>query len=104
MIASWFLLPLRPHTPGTCPRTCALAGEPARRSKRAPAWHVHQALAAAHCRAPCRPQVVAVGPGREEDGKAVKPKVDVGATVLYQKYSGTEVRCTVCGVAWYGVA
>ena len=39
------------------------------------------------------PQVVAVGPGREEeDGKSVKPKVEVGATVLYQKYSGTEVR------------
>ena len=37
-------------------------------------------------------QVVAVGPGREEEGKAVKPKVDVGATVLYSKYSGTEVR------------
>jgi chaperonin GroES len=35
--------------------------------------------------------VVAVGPGREEEeGKKVAPKVDVGATVLYQKYSGTE--------------
>ena len=33
-----------------------------------------------------------MGPGREgEDGKdAVAPKVAVGATVLYQKYSGTE--------------
>lgn len=41
--------------------------------------------------APLPAQVVAVGPGREEDGKSVKPKVDVGATVLYSKYSGTEV-------------
>ena len=46
------------------------------------------------------PQVVAVGPGREEDGKAVKPKVDVGATVLYSKYSGTEVRLWVGRWAW----
>ena len=37
-------------------------------------------------------KVVAVGPGREEEGKAVAPKVAVGATVLYQKYAGTEVR------------
>ena len=33
-----------------------------------------------------------MGPGREEEGKSVKPKVDVGATVLYSKYSGTEVK------------
>ncbi|PRW44534.1 20 kDa chloroplastic [Chlorella sorokiniana] len=39
---------------------------------------------------PTMGKVVAVGPGREEEGKAVKPKVDVGATVLYSKYSGTE--------------
>ncbi|PSC70946.1 20 kDa chloroplastic [Micractinium conductrix] len=40
---------------------------------------------------PTMGKVVAVGPGREEeDGKSVKPKVEVGATVLYQKYSGTE--------------
>lgn len=43
-------------------------------------------------------KVVAVGPGRaEEEGKeAVKPKVEVGATVLYQKYAGTEVRLLYC--------
>lgn len=52
------------------------------------------------CRAHLCPQVVAVGPGREEDGKAVKPKVDVGATVLYSKYSGTEVRLWVGWWAW----
>ena len=40
---------------------------------------------------PTMGKVVAVGPGREEEeGKAVKPAVAVGATVLYQKYSGTE--------------
>lgn len=42
-------------------------------------------------------QVVAVGPGREDDGQAVKPQVEVGATVLYQKYSGTEVRGELAG-------
>ena len=47
---------------------------------------------------PTMGKVVAVGPGRaaaddkEGGGKAVAPKVEVGATVLYQKYSGTEVR------------
>jgi chaperonin GroES len=35
-------------------------------------------------------KVVAVGPGRTEDDKTVVPTVAVGATVLYQKYSGTE--------------
>jgi chaperonin GroES len=41
-------------------------------------------------------KVVAVGPGRVpaegEEAKQVAPKVEVGSTVLYQKYSGTEVR------------
>jgi co-chaperonin GroES (HSP10) len=43
---------------------------------------------------PTMGKVVAVGPGRapeEEDKPTVAPKVEVGATVLYQKYSGTEV-------------
>lgn len=35
-------------------------------------------------------RVLAVGPGREEDGETLKPTVTVGSTVLYQKYSGTE--------------
>jgi chaperonin GroES len=38
--------------------------------------------------------VVAVGPGRKagegEEGKAVPPAVEVGATVMYSKYAGTE--------------
>lgn len=38
----------------------------------------------------CVTQVVAVGAGREEDGKTVAPNVAVGSTVLYSKYSGTE--------------
>jgi chaperonin GroES len=35
-------------------------------------------------------KVIAVGPGRSEDDKMVTPTVAAGATVLYQKYSGTE--------------
>jgi chaperonin GroES len=41
-----------------------------------------------------RPQegeVVAVGPGRTEDGKKIPPEVKVGDKILYGKYSGTEV-------------
>jgi chaperonin GroES len=42
-----------------------------------------------------RPQegkVIAVGPGRVgEDGKRITPEVKKGDTVLYGKYSGTEV-------------
>ena len=42
-----------------------------------------------------RPQmanVVAVGPGRAEDGRRVEPVVKVGDTVLLSKYSGTEIQ------------
>ncbi|KAL4433062.1 hypothetical protein ABPG77_006489 [Micractinium sp. CCAP 211/92] len=39
---------------------------------------------------PTMGKVVAVGPGREDGDKTVKPQVAVGATVLYQKYAGTE--------------
>ena len=40
---------------------------------------------------PTMGKVVAVGGGREDDdGKAVKPSVEVGSTVLYQRYSGAE--------------
>lgn len=35
-------------------------------------------------------KVVAVGAGREEDGKTIVPTVAVGSTVLYTKYAGTE--------------
>lgn len=36
-------------------------------------------------------KVLAVGPGKKDDsGKAIKPNVKVGSTILYSKYSGTE--------------
>src|SRR5438128_12070565 len=37
-------------------------------------------------------EVVAVGPGRFEDGKRVPIDVKVGDRVLYSKYGGTEVK------------
>jgi len=40
---------------------------------------------------PMQGEVVAVGPGRTEDGKKVAPEVKVGDKILYGKYSGTEV-------------
>ncbi|AJP03387.1 co-chaperone GroES [Streptomyces leeuwenhoekii] len=36
--------------------------------------------------------VLAVGPGRIEDGKRVELDVKVGDVVLYSKYGGTEVK------------
>lgn len=40
---------------------------------------------------PQQGEVVAVGPGRFEEGKRVPMDVKVGDRVLYGKYSGTEV-------------
>jgi chaperonin GroES len=40
---------------------------------------------------PQRGEVMAVGPGKTEDGKLVAPQVKKGDKVLYGKYSGTEV-------------
>jgi chaperonin GroES len=40
---------------------------------------------------PQQGEIVAVGPGRTEDGKRVPMEVKVGDKVLYGKYSGTEV-------------
>ncbi|GMV11471.1 MAG TPA: co-chaperone GroES [Gemmatimonadaceae bacterium] len=40
---------------------------------------------------PQQGEIVAVGPGRFEDGKRVPLDVQVGNKVLYGKYSGTEV-------------
>jgi chaperonin GroES len=37
-------------------------------------------------------RVVAVGPGRVEDGKVIKPDVKAGDRILFGKYSGTEVK------------
>jgi chaperonin GroES len=35
--------------------------------------------------------VVAVGPGKREDGTVIKPDVKAGDRILFGKYSGTEV-------------
>ncbi len=40
---------------------------------------------------PQRGEVIAVGPGKTENGKLVAPQVKKGDQVLYGKYSGTEV-------------
>ena len=40
---------------------------------------------------PQQGEIIAVGPGRTEDGKRVPMEVKVGDKVLYGKYSGTEV-------------
>ena len=40
---------------------------------------------------PQRGKVLAVGPGKYEDGKLVPMTVKVGDKVLYGKYSGTEI-------------
>jgi chaperonin GroES len=37
-------------------------------------------------------EVVAIGPGRFEDGKRIPLDVKVGDRVLYSKYGGTEVK------------
>ncbi|MCL6594480.1 MAG: co-chaperone GroES [Alicyclobacillus sp.] len=37
-------------------------------------------------------EVVAVGPGRLEDGKRVELEVKVGDRVIYSKYAGTEIK------------
>jgi chaperonin GroES len=40
---------------------------------------------------PQQGEVVAVGPGRFEKGERIPMELEVGQTVLYGKYSGTEV-------------
>jgi chaperonin GroES len=37
-------------------------------------------------------EVIAVGPGRWEDGKRIPLDVSVGDTVIFSKYGGTEVK------------
>jgi chaperonin GroES len=37
-------------------------------------------------------EVVAVGPGRVEDGKRIEMEVKVGDRVVFSKYAGTEVK------------
>jgi len=47
---------------------------------------------------PQRGKLLAVGPGgRDEDGKVIVMEVSVGDTVLFAKYSGTEVPVKVAG-------
>jgi chaperonin GroES len=41
---------------------------------------------------PQKGSIVAVGPGRWEDGKVEPMNVKVGDTVLFAKYAGTEIR------------
>jgi len=41
---------------------------------------------------PQEAEVVAIGPGKLEEGKRVEPEVKVGDKVLIGKYSGTEVK------------
>ncbi len=41
---------------------------------------------------PQEAEVIAVGPGRYEDGKLVAVDVKVGDRVIFSKYSGTEVK------------
>ena len=36
--------------------------------------------------------MLAVGPGRYEDGKRIPPDVDEGDEVIYSKYGGTEIK------------
>lgn len=40
---------------------------------------------------PQQAEVIAVGPGGIVDGEEVKMQVKIGDTVIYSKYSGTEV-------------
>jgi chaperonin GroES len=35
---------------------------------------------------------VAVGPGKQEDGKVISLDVKAGDTILFGKYSGTEIK------------
>jgi len=37
-------------------------------------------------------KVVAVGPGKKEDGKVLAPDVKVGDRILFGKYSGSEIK------------
>ncbi|MDO5336477.1 MAG: co-chaperone GroES [Eubacteriales bacterium] len=41
---------------------------------------------------PQQAEVIAVGPGKTEDGKEIKMEVAVGDMVIYSKYAGTDVK------------
>ncbi len=41
---------------------------------------------------PSMATVVAVGPGKEEDGRVIPVGVSVGQTVIFKQYAGTDVK------------
>jgi len=41
---------------------------------------------------PIEGEVIAVGPGKLEDGKRIEPSVKAGDRILFGKYAGTEVK------------
>ncbi len=41
---------------------------------------------------PSMATVVAVGPGKEEDGKLIPVGLSVGQTVIFKQYAGTDVK------------
>ena len=41
---------------------------------------------------PQEAEVIAVGPGKVEDGKEIKMEVKVGDIVLFSKYAGSEIK------------
>ena len=49
-------------------------------------------LAGASKEKPQEAEVIAVGPGKVEDGKEIKMEVKVGDRVLFSKYSGNEIK------------
>jgi chaperonin GroES len=49
-------------------------------------------LAGASKEKPQEAEVVAVGPGKTEDGVLIKMEVKVGDVVLFAKYSGSEIK------------
>ncbi|WP_298842822.1 co-chaperone GroES [Clostridium sp.] len=49
-------------------------------------------LAGASKEKPQEAEVIAVGPGKTEDGKLIKMEVKTGDKVLFSKYSGNEIK------------
>ena len=49
-------------------------------------------LSAAAKEKPQEAEVIAVGPGKVEDGNEIKMEVKVGDIVLFSKYSGNEIK------------
>ncbi|MCJ7688424.1 MAG: co-chaperone GroES [Clostridiaceae bacterium] len=49
-------------------------------------------IAGASKEKPQEAEVIAVGPGKVEDGNVIKMEVNVGDVVLFAKYSGSEIK------------